>query len=883
MTIDSDDVPKLAEKDAKHLTWPALLGIVHAFQGPGELLCRFLLRTLEVCPRCAKNCTAFREVIASGELQPAQLNLLALALAHSRGQTRSLRERMQAADLQWIRKRLAKEPPSWAIVEFLVRRSVAAVDPATAEAFADLAFQIALKAPRLAERVADGFDPFPEDCDEVPLPLHCAEEALSLAAAARGHVHHARGQGGQARDDFELMAVSIEEADPRPTAFLAPALVLQALSHLRDCNPALAWDWLESALSFQNNAHAPWKDLSLWIRIYQLRVLLCIDPTDSTNDRDELPTPHPVIVARELLAAHPPQELSNPPLALALLHACADTFLDLPSLTELQPLLEALGGLSDTNDARARLLGLTGRRAVLLGDHSQALQCCGQALDLWRQSGVPSRLVSACLDLSLARLAAGQAEDLPELFREAIRVAGGLGLEVLSLLTRLERDPALLPELAAPLRRQLHVLHTLGEPQAVFAEAPQIRGNGSPDQTAPPPPLTPLEIGTLACYFSPDDSWNRSAEALRHLLALDSIELPASMDRFFCPPDLYMLGTRWEVSQCWPGLVGLPDLPARIRGLEGPILWGVAEILLSESIRLSAEHQADPGLKLATLAADVAERLPLVPPWISEHYSADAQLLARWAKAHAHLCNNDLGAAGNLVAEASRNHTKILPVLVAAKYAMVTSGPHAALAHLAEQPRLRHHPLLRLYRSAALLSERQPDTAGALADVAEALSLNPETYARGVALRLRADLLTRTPQDREADARQALRELQEAQPDIALWFQARLDADPALFHRAYHVHRSHQARPHQAATIAAEHALCLHQAGDSARLADLVEAVTNHLKGAVPDELLHAFQLLASPQHTAAVGTRLLELARSRHYRAFFLELSAGPVRIASE
>ena len=278
------------------------------------------------------------------------------------------------------------------------------------------------------------------------------------------------------------------------------------------------------------------------------------------------------------------------------------------------------------------------------------------------------------------------------------------------------------------------------------------------------------------------------------------------------------------------------------------------------------------------------ERLPLAPPRITDPYRKEARALARLAEAHAHLCRHDWQHARERLEGVPSHQRSPLGALVLALYELQRSpfktAPYQCIADALRFT--KDQPLLWIYRAVARLAVQADLTKPSLQDVAQAiecLRTRPHPHALNLARGLRADLLSQRPTVWTEKARRAVQEL-EGGEDKHPWLLARLEDDPDLYQRAYQLH---QAEPHQATVIAAEHALCLLRKTTSAdTLTTLARAVAADLADKIPQQLSRAFQLLDHPQlHTLAVGTRLLTMARSHYYRASLYRLPAGPVRVA--
>lgn len=472
MSTKTDPSQKPDNGPEKHLTWPGLLRLVAGCREPGEPLAAFLLRIIEVCPQCAKNCGAFRDLVDAGDLAREDFGLPRLAMAYSRLRCRPLFERLHQAEPYTIAEALADEPPRWAMVEYLVRRSVNAPEMDTAEELATLAFEIAQKLPVVGETP----EPIPQECDEVPLSQECKLDALCLAAAARGHALRALGRYVEASECFEYLAEPLDTG-ASPLGLAAPALVLRAVSCLWQMQPIRTAEWLDAAKGFHratlstDNAH---HQNAIWIDAYRLRALVCVDPLELATNTD-IDLTSPTFAARELLAANPTEALPEP-LAIALLQACAEALLLLPplGLAQLPPVLETLERLSQTEAERAVLWGLQGRYALLTGNTAQALKTSEQAVTLWKDLEQPYRLLCAYVDLAAAKAHAGQADETPSILNEALTIGAdaGLHLDSLALLKSLVDDPKQLPIKTAEMHRHLHIHHILQQPLPMFEVTP---------------------------------------------------------------------------------------------------------------------------------------------------------------------------------------------------------------------------------------------------------------------------------------------------------------------------------------------------------------------------------------------------------------------------
>ena len=472
MSTKTDPSEKLDNGPEKHLTWPGLLRLVAGCREPGEPLAAFLLRTIEVCPQCAENCGTFRDLIDAGELAREDFDLPRLAMAYSRLRCRPLWERLHQAEPYTIAEALADEPPRWAMVDYLVRKSVNAPNMDTAEELATLAFEIAQKLPVVGETP----EPIPQECDEVPLPQECKHDALCLAAAARGLALRALGRYLEASDCFEYLAEPLDTS-ASPLGLAAPALVLRAVSCLWQMQPIRTAEWLDSAKGFHRvnrSTDDTHHQHAIWIEVYRLRALICVDPLELAAGPD-VDLRSPTLAARELLAAHPPEALPEP-LAIAVCQACAEALLVLPplGLAELPPVLGALETLSQSEEDKALLCGLQGRHALLTGNTAQALETCDLAVTLWWDLERPYRILCAYVDLAAAQAQAGQAHEIPRILNEALIIAADarLHLDSLALLKSLADDPNRLPIKGAEMHRHLHIHQILEEPLPMFEVAP---------------------------------------------------------------------------------------------------------------------------------------------------------------------------------------------------------------------------------------------------------------------------------------------------------------------------------------------------------------------------------------------------------------------------
>ena len=465
MTTESNNSPNAEGETREHLTWPGLLKLVAGCREPGEPLATLLLRMIDVCPQCAENCGAFRELIAAGDLAREDFDLPRLAMAYSRLRCRPIWERVRQAKPSTFAEALTKVPPRWAMVDYLVRRSVAALDMDNAEAFAALAFEVALKLPVYAEPD----QPIPPECDEVPLPIECKAEALAIAAAARGCTLRALGRHLEAHECFGHLEEPTEQ-EVSPLGLMAPALVLRGLSYLWEMQPVHAAEWFDSARAFHRMNPTVSPQRAIWIGIYRLRALVCVDPLElAANPDGDLRSP--TLAARELLADHPAEALPDP-LAIPMLQACAEALLLLPplGLEDLLPVLEALAQRSDSETDKAHLGGLQARYILMTGNADQAVKACDLATALWWDLEKPYRLLDAYVDLVAAKAQAGLIEQIPPLLTEARIIAADarLQLDSLALLTRLADEPALLPTRASQMRRHLHIHQMLQEPLPMF-------------------------------------------------------------------------------------------------------------------------------------------------------------------------------------------------------------------------------------------------------------------------------------------------------------------------------------------------------------------------------------------------------------------------------
>jgi tetratricopeptide (TPR) repeat protein len=390
---------------SEYLTWPDLLTLIRACEEPDRLLTDFLLRQIETC-KVAPECRLFAEMIETGEVDPDDLCIFTVGMAHSRRKVNAIWPEIEPLDAEWARRRVLREPPRWAMVERLVEQSAAlsGVDADKALALAELAVEIAERLPvRLPNQS------YPEDMDEVPFDEDAQLEALALAYAARANVYRVGERYVRAEKEFQRVdRLGIEW----PTlGFYSRVCSLRASLHYDRRHFDLALDALAEAEAALRSPAAMATDAAqLRIRIQRIMLL-------GTTGR----LPEALELSTTTLSERPaPQENR---LSLALLHAHVDVISRIgdaamarkyvPQLTEL---CRAVGTPTD----RLRINWVLARLDFATGRTAEALRGYGEVAEGWLERKLPDRWALVLVETALVHLERGEVVEAQRLASSAL-------------------------------------------------------------------------------------------------------------------------------------------------------------------------------------------------------------------------------------------------------------------------------------------------------------------------------------------------------------------------------------------------------------------------------------------------------------------------------
>jgi tetratricopeptide (TPR) repeat protein len=387
-----------------HLTWPKLLTLIRRCEVTDQLMVKVLVRSTEVCDRCREGAGEFAEMIASGEVDSADLSPFTVGLAHSRRRVAQIWPEIEPLDPRWARRRLAREPARWAMVERLVERSVelAASDPEAALATADLAVEVAERLPVLHPE-----EPYPEDMDEVPFDEDAQLEALALAYAARGNAYRVSERYLLAEQEFQRAdRLQVE----MPTlGFYARLLSLRASLHYDRRRFGEALECLEDAEVLVGESRAADEDR---LRLRQQRIMILVTNGELLRAVD---------LTAANLRAYPPQKATR--LSIAVLQLHVDVLSRLGEIEQAQCFLPQLNQLVQsvgTPSDALQVLWVEARIDFEAGEYSSSLERFSQVGDAWLQAGLADRWSLVTMERALVHLAMGNTEEVRNLAQAAL-------------------------------------------------------------------------------------------------------------------------------------------------------------------------------------------------------------------------------------------------------------------------------------------------------------------------------------------------------------------------------------------------------------------------------------------------------------------------------
>jgi tetratricopeptide (TPR) repeat protein len=392
-----------------HLNWSNLLTLIRRCEVPDQVLLDVLLACIEGCATCREGCGEFAEMVASGEVRAVDLSPETVGMALSRRRVAELWPEIESLDLQWARRRLAREPARWAMVERLAERSVelAASDAEAALATAALAVEVAERLPvHLPE------EPYPADLVEAPFDEDAQLEALALAYAARGNAYRVGERYLLAEQEFHRID-RLQVAMPT-LGFFPRVLSLRASLHYDRRRFEEALGCLEDA----EHQLGGTGDLNERVRIRLQRaiILVYVGRPEAAQQ-----------LTASLLELYPATRHRDR-FALAVLHGHVDVLSRLGEVDRAQeylPEIQRLCAQVGQPEDRIRVDWVLARLRFEAGEFAASVAQYEEVADQWRALGHGFKWALVRLETAVVHLTRGNTQAVRRLTREALPILTG--------------------------------------------------------------------------------------------------------------------------------------------------------------------------------------------------------------------------------------------------------------------------------------------------------------------------------------------------------------------------------------------------------------------------------------------------------------------------